>query len=131
MLQLMREGCSSTYPPLSIARYSFIQLSELEQCRVNKLVQGFNTAVQDSKSGSRSRESEGLPLSHCTCMNVYRYLEPFWITTAPTMWWVSSNDNHVCYNHRMFLWFRKLMRPPEISENVNLSYLTGVKYDTN
>ena len=28
------EGCSYTYPPLSIARYSFIQLSELEQCRV-------------------------------------------------------------------------------------------------
>ncbi|KAK2171586.1 hypothetical protein NP493_1047g00027 [Ridgeia piscesae] len=34
MLQLMREGCSYTYPPRSIARYSFIQLSELEQCRV-------------------------------------------------------------------------------------------------
>ena len=44
MLQLMREGCSYTYPPLSIARYSFIQLSELEQCRVKKLAQGFNTA---------------------------------------------------------------------------------------
>ena len=37
MLQLMREGCSYTYPPLSIARYSFIQLSELEQSRVKKL----------------------------------------------------------------------------------------------
>ena len=37
MLQLMREGCSYTYDPLSIVRYSFIQLSELEQCRVNKL----------------------------------------------------------------------------------------------
>ena len=36
MLQLMRVGCSYTYPPLSIARYSFIQLSELEQYRVNK-----------------------------------------------------------------------------------------------
>ena len=36
MLQLMREGCSYTYPPLSLARYSFIQLSELEQCRVEK-----------------------------------------------------------------------------------------------
>ncbi|KAK2185279.1 hypothetical protein NP493_241g06051 [Ridgeia piscesae] len=39
MLKLMREGCSYTYPPLSIARYSFIQLSELEQCRVNKIAQ--------------------------------------------------------------------------------------------
>ena len=38
MLQLMREGCSYTYPPLSIARYSFIQLSELEECRVKTLV---------------------------------------------------------------------------------------------
>ena len=37
MLQLIREGCSYTYPPMSIARYSFIQLSELEQCRVKTL----------------------------------------------------------------------------------------------
>ena len=37
MLQLMHEGCSYTYPPLSIVRYSFIQLSELEQCRTNLL----------------------------------------------------------------------------------------------
>ena len=29
------------YPPMSIARYSFIQLSELEQCRVKELAQGF------------------------------------------------------------------------------------------
>ena len=34
MVQLMRGGCSYTYPPLSIASYSFIQLSEPEQCRV-------------------------------------------------------------------------------------------------
>ena len=37
MLQLMCEGCSYTYPPLSIARYSFIQLSELEQFRVKNM----------------------------------------------------------------------------------------------
>ena len=30
MLQLMREGCSYTCPPLFIAMYSFIELSELE-----------------------------------------------------------------------------------------------------
>ena len=48
MLSLMREGCSYTYPTLSIARYSFIQLSELEQCKVKKRAQGFNTAAQDS-----------------------------------------------------------------------------------
>ena len=46
MLQLMREGCSYTYPPLSITGYSFIQMSELEQCRVTKLAQGFNTAAR-------------------------------------------------------------------------------------
>ena len=65
MLQLMCEGYSYTYPPLSIARYSFIQLSELEQCRVKKLAQGFNTAAQDLNPGSLSRESRALPLSHC------------------------------------------------------------------
>ena len=65
MLQLIHEGCSCTYPSLSIVRYSFIQLSELEQCRVKKLAQDFNTAAQDSNPGSRSQESEALPLSHC------------------------------------------------------------------
>ena len=63
MPQLMREGCSYTYPPLSIHRYSFIQLSELEQCRLKKLAQSFNTTAQDSNPGSRSRESEALLLS--------------------------------------------------------------------
>ena len=61
MLQLMREGRSYTYPPLFIVRYSFIQLSELEQCRVKKLAQGFNPAAQYSYTGSRSRESEAVP----------------------------------------------------------------------
>ena len=61
ILQLMREGCAYTYPPLSIDRYSFIQVSELEQCRVKKRAQGFNTAAQDSNPGSRSRKSEALP----------------------------------------------------------------------
>ena len=69
MLQLMREGCSYTYPPLPIVRYSFVQLSELEKHRVKQLAQGFNTAEQDSNPGSRSRESESLPLSHCALQN--------------------------------------------------------------
>ena len=38
ILQLMREDCSYTYPPRSIARSSFIELSELEQCRVKQLL---------------------------------------------------------------------------------------------
>jgi len=65
MLQLMHKGCLYTCPPLSTARYSFIQLSKLEQCRMKKLAQGFNTAAQDWNPGFRSRESEALPLSHC------------------------------------------------------------------
>ena len=65
MLQLMREDCSYTYPPLSRARYSFTQLSELEQRTVKKLAKRFNTAAQDSNLGPISRESEALPLSHC------------------------------------------------------------------
>ena len=72
ILQLMRECCSYTYPPLSIASYSYIQLSELEQCRMKKLAEGFNTAAQDSNPGPLSRESEALPLSHCAlCTNTY------------------------------------------------------------
>ena len=63
MLQLMREGCSYTYPPLYIVSYSFIQLSKLEQCRVNKLAQCFNTAASDSNPGSRSGKSEALHLT--------------------------------------------------------------------
>ena len=50
MLQLMREGCSYIYPPLYIARYSCIQLSELEQCTVKKLARGAAARI-------RSRES--------------------------------------------------------------------------
>ena len=65
VLQLMRVGCSYTYPPLYVARYSFIQLSELEQCRVKKVAQDFNIAAQYSRSGSLSGESEAPPLSHC------------------------------------------------------------------
>ena len=67
MLQLMRDGCSYTYPPLSIARYSFIQLSELEQCRVKKLAQGFNTAAR-IRTQVLVVESEVLTLSHCALM---------------------------------------------------------------
>ena len=37
---------------------------------MKKLAQGFNTAAQDSNPGSRSRESEALPLSHCTLCGV-------------------------------------------------------------
>ena len=36
---------------------------------MNKLAQGVNTAAQDSNPGSLSRESGGLPLSHCALRN--------------------------------------------------------------
>ena len=32
---------------------------------MENLAQGFKTAAQDSNPGSRSRESEALPLNHC------------------------------------------------------------------
>ena len=47
----------------------YSQLSELEQCRVKTLAQGFNTAAQNSNPGSRSRESDALPLSHYALHN--------------------------------------------------------------
>ena len=74
MLQLMCEGCSYTYPPMSIVRYSFIQLSELEQCRVKK--------AQVSKLGSRSRECKALPLSYCAllrCDSVVRHIASLFV----------------------------------------------------
>ena len=52
----MCKGCSYIYLPLSIAKYSFMQLSELEQCRVKKFAQGFKTAAQNLNPGSLSRE---------------------------------------------------------------------------
>ena len=54
-----------------MARYSFIQLSELEQY---KLAEGFNTVAQDSHMGPLSQESEALPLSHCTLHMFCTYL---------------------------------------------------------
>ena len=62
--------CSYPYPPLCIARYSFIKLSELEQCRVKKLAHNFNIAAQNSNPGSRSREFVALPLSHCALLYI-------------------------------------------------------------
>ena len=89
MLQLMHEGCSYTYPPLYIARYSFIQPSELEQCRVKKIAQRFNIAAQDLKPGSRSRESKALPLSHYALINLYISSGSF--PTTRTRWRCSTN----------------------------------------
>ena len=51
---------------ISIVRYSFIQLNELEQCRLKTLAEDFNTTAQDLNLGSLSQESEAPPLRHCT-----------------------------------------------------------------
>ena len=60
MAQSIHEGCSYIYPLLSIARYSFIQLSELEQCSLKKKCQRFyhrSTGFEPRSSKSRVRSS--------------------------------------------------------------------------
>ena len=81
MLQLICEDCSYTYPPLSVARYSITQQSELEQCRVKQLAQGFNTAAQDLNSGPLSRESDALLLSHYVLCRLLRIESEKWWST--------------------------------------------------
>ena len=44
---------------------------------MKKLAQGFNSAAQDSNPGSRSRESEALPLSHCALLKCFVVLGGF------------------------------------------------------
>ena len=82
----MHKGCSYTYPPLSIARYSFIQLSEMDQCRVTKLAQGFNPAGQDLNLGPLSRESDALLLSRCALRILLSYLSDV-MNLCLTRWW--------------------------------------------
>ena len=69
ILQLMCKGCSYKYPPLSIARYSFMQLSELEQCRVNKLAQGFTRSTEFEPGWSQPRVWSSTPFiyTYCNC----------------------------------------------------------------
>ena len=56
---------SLTFPPLSIARYPFIQLSQLErQWRERKLPIFETVAKGDSNPGSLDHESGILPLSY-------------------------------------------------------------------
>ena len=51
-LRLLREDSSITYPPLSVARYSFIQLNELKQCGVNEIVNISKRLQEYSKPSS-------------------------------------------------------------------------------
>ena len=52
----------------------FIQLSELEQCRVKQLAQGNNTAAQDSNPGPLSQASQTLHLILCALLNNRRMM---------------------------------------------------------
>ena len=56
MLQLLREDCSFRYPPLSVARYSFIQLSELWQCGMNDIAKGKASKRQENNLNPSSLE---------------------------------------------------------------------------
>ena len=56
MLQLLSEDYSFRYPPQSIARYSFIQLSELWQNGMNETAKVSKRQQEDSNPGSLDRE---------------------------------------------------------------------------
>ena len=62
-LQLLHQDYSFRYPSLSIARYSFIQLSELWQCGMNKIAKVSKQQQEDSNLGSL-----GCGCSHLTTM---------------------------------------------------------------
>ena len=53
MLQLLCEDYAFRYPPLSVARSSFIQLSELRQRGVNKIAQASKRQQENLNLGSR------------------------------------------------------------------------------
>ena len=63
-MQQLRNDYSLTFPPLSIARYSFIQLSRLRRREVKENAQTSKRYQRDSNPGSLDCESGILPLSH-------------------------------------------------------------------
>ena len=65
-MQQLRNDYSLTFPPLPIARYSFIQLSRQgRQWRERKMPNLRNGSKGDSNPGSLDCESGILPLSYC------------------------------------------------------------------
>ena len=78
------------------SQVSFIQLSELEQCRVKKLTRGFNTAAQDSNPGSCSREPEALPMNNGALKSPNRSNKSYYVSSVllPAVRWVIvGSDN--------------------------------------
>ena len=63
-MQQLRNDYSLTFPPLSIARYSFIQLSRLRRREVKENAQTSKRYQRGSNPGSLDCESGILPLSH-------------------------------------------------------------------
>ena len=52
ILQLLRKDYSFRYPCMSVARYSFIQLSELWQCGMKEIAKASKWQQEDSNPGS-------------------------------------------------------------------------------
>ena len=52
ILQLLRKDYSFRYPCMCVARYSFIQLSELWQCGMNEIAKASKWQQEDSNPGS-------------------------------------------------------------------------------
>ena len=80
MLQLMREGCSYTYPLLSKDRYSFIQLNELEQYSVKQ-----TCPTPQYRVRTRVLVVESPKLSHCALQAVE--VSVSLLRTTPTNPW--------------------------------------------
>ena len=60
----LRDDYSITFPQLSIARSSFIHLSELGHHGENEILKLRNSSIRDSNPGSLDRESGVLPRSN-------------------------------------------------------------------
>jgi len=63
-LHLMHVEWSCSYQAYQ-ASFSFMQHSELEQCRVQQIFQSFNNATHVSNHDYHCRETNALPRRHC------------------------------------------------------------------
>ena len=63
VLHLLHENYSFIYPPMSIARYSFIPLSEMRQRGANKICESFETAATEFEP--EFSRLEALCSNHC------------------------------------------------------------------
>ena len=103
-MQQLRNDYSLTFPPLSIARYSFIQLSRLRRREVKENDQTSKRYQRgfDSNPGSLDCESGILPLSHRAPLNYIDTLCTVFPTSISTSdikylkpYFAHSNKSHV------------------------------------